>query len=194
MWSRSERTLARPVSRPPRDGRGRPACSGLPQHDYVDHDAEAAELVFLPGLVVLAELAPLAVEDVAGEGVAAFAAAEQVVDRTAVPARSEAASRQISSQCSAMSRVLMRWRASPCAGPRTTPSCHCRSAPRLQPGPGSHDARHVASPTLSRSTSRPGDPAVPSGSFTMTGTYCAAGLAAGLWRPADCRDSPGRDA
>ena len=31
----------------------------LPEDDDVDHDAEAVELVFLPGLVVLAELAAL---------------------------------------------------------------------------------------------------------------------------------------
>ena len=46
----------------------------LPQHDYVDHDAEAVELVFLPDLVVPPDLAALAVEDVPGEGVAAFPA------------------------------------------------------------------------------------------------------------------------
>ena len=38
----------------------------LPEDDDVDHDAEAVELVFLPDLVVLAELAALPVEDVAG--------------------------------------------------------------------------------------------------------------------------------
>ena len=37
---------------------------GLPEHDDVDHDAEAGELVFLTDLVVLAELAALPVEDV----------------------------------------------------------------------------------------------------------------------------------
>jgi hypothetical protein len=36
----------------------------LPQHDYVDHDAEAVELVFLPDLVVPPDLAALAVEDI----------------------------------------------------------------------------------------------------------------------------------
>ena len=133
----------------------------LPEDDDVDHDAEAVELVFLPGLVVLAELAALPVEDVAGQRVAAFAPAEHVMDRAAIcrvvdvfehvqgldyPAefgqgaggagRGRAAlqgaqdrrgddgagaqrggSRQISSQCSAMSRVLMRLRASPSSGP-----------------------------------------------------------------------------
>ena len=34
----------------------------LPEDDDVDHDAEAVELVFLPDLVVLAELAALPVE------------------------------------------------------------------------------------------------------------------------------------
>jgi len=53
---------------------------GLPQHDDVDHDAEAVELVFLPGLLVLPQLAALAVEDGAGQGVAPLAAAERVVD------------------------------------------------------------------------------------------------------------------
>ena len=38
----------------------------LPEDDDVDHDAEAVELVFLPDLLVLAELAALPVEDVAG--------------------------------------------------------------------------------------------------------------------------------
>ena len=36
---------------------------GLPQHDDVDHDAEAVELVFLPDLVVPPQLAAVAVED-----------------------------------------------------------------------------------------------------------------------------------
>lgn len=58
--------------------------AGLPEHNNVDHDAEAAELVFLPGLVVPPQLATPTVEDVAGEGVAAFTAAEQVVDGPAV--------------------------------------------------------------------------------------------------------------
>jgi hypothetical protein len=40
--------------------------AGLPAHDEVDHDAEAVELVFLPNLVVLAKVAALFVEDVAG--------------------------------------------------------------------------------------------------------------------------------
>jgi len=50
---------------------------GLPQHDDVDHDAEAVELVFLPDLVVPPQLAALAVEDSAGQGVAPLTAAEQ---------------------------------------------------------------------------------------------------------------------
>ena len=41
-------------------------------------------MVFLPGLVVLAELAALPVEDVAGQRVAAFAPAEHVMDRAAI--------------------------------------------------------------------------------------------------------------
>jgi len=53
---------------------------GLPQHNDVDHDAEAVELVFLPGLVVPPQLAALAVEDGAGQGVAPLTAAEKVVD------------------------------------------------------------------------------------------------------------------
>jgi hypothetical protein len=61
----------------------------LPQHDYVDHDAEAVELVFLPDLVVPPDLAALAVEDIPGEGVAAFPAAEQVVDDAAIGGRPE---------------------------------------------------------------------------------------------------------
>jgi len=56
----------------------------LPEDDDVDHDAEAVELVFLPDLVVLAELAALPVEDVAGQRVAAFAPAEHVMDRAAI--------------------------------------------------------------------------------------------------------------
>lgn len=59
---------------------GRLGVHGLPQHNYVDHEAEGVELVFLPDLVVLAELAALAVEDIAGQAVAGFAAFEQVVD------------------------------------------------------------------------------------------------------------------
>ena len=57
---------------------------GLPEHDDVDHDAEAVELVFLTDLVVLTELAALPVEDVAGQRVAAFAPAEQAVDSAAI--------------------------------------------------------------------------------------------------------------
>ena len=57
---------------------------GLPEHDDVDHDAEAVELVFLTDLVVLTELAALPVEDVAGLCVAAFAPAEQAVDSAAI--------------------------------------------------------------------------------------------------------------
>lgn len=53
---------------------------GLPEDDDVDHEAEGAELVFLAGLVVLAELAPPAVEDVSGQAVAALASAEEPVD------------------------------------------------------------------------------------------------------------------
>ena len=55
-------------------------AGGLPEHDDVDHDAEAVELVFLTGLVVLTELAALPVEDVAGQRIAAVAPAEQAVD------------------------------------------------------------------------------------------------------------------
>jgi hypothetical protein len=40
---------------------------GLPEHNYVDHDAQTVELIFLPGLVVPPELTALAVEDGAGE-------------------------------------------------------------------------------------------------------------------------------
>ena len=46
---------------------------GLPQHDDVEHDAEGVELVFLAHLVVLAELATVAVEYVAGQAVSGFA-------------------------------------------------------------------------------------------------------------------------
>jgi hypothetical protein len=53
---------------------------GLPQHNDVDHDAEAVELVFLPDLVVPPQLAALAVEDGAGQGVAPLTAVEKVVD------------------------------------------------------------------------------------------------------------------
>ena len=53
---------------------------GLLQHDDVDHDAEAVELVFLPDLVVPPQLAALAVEDGAGQGVAPLTAAEKVAD------------------------------------------------------------------------------------------------------------------
>jgi hypothetical protein len=57
---------------------------GLPQHDDVEHDAEGVELVFLADLVVLAELATVAVEYVAGQAVSGFAAVEQVADGAAV--------------------------------------------------------------------------------------------------------------
>jgi hypothetical protein len=39
----------------------------LPEHNNVDHDAEAVELVFLSDLVAPPELAALAVEDGAGQ-------------------------------------------------------------------------------------------------------------------------------
>jgi len=64
--------------------KGGPGVGRRPGDDDVDHDAEAVELVFLPGLVVLAELAALPVEDVAGQRVAAFAPAEHVMDRAAI--------------------------------------------------------------------------------------------------------------
>lgn len=60
---------------------GRPGADRLPEDDDVDRDAEAVELVFLPDLVMPAELAALPVEDVAGQRVAAFAPAEHVMDR-----------------------------------------------------------------------------------------------------------------
>ena len=40
---------------------------GLPQHNDVDHYAEGVQLVLLSDLVVLAQLAAVAVEDVAGQ-------------------------------------------------------------------------------------------------------------------------------
>jgi hypothetical protein len=56
----------------------------LPEHDDVDHDAEGVELVFLPDLIVLAQLTALAVEEVAGQGITRFASIEHPVDRPAV--------------------------------------------------------------------------------------------------------------
>lgn len=53
---------------------------GLPEHDDVDHEAERSELVFLSGLVFLAELSEHAVEDVSGESVAVFAPVENTAD------------------------------------------------------------------------------------------------------------------
>ena len=53
---------------------------GLPQHKDVDHDSERVELVFLPDLIVLAELAAVAVEHVAREAVPGLTAVEQVVN------------------------------------------------------------------------------------------------------------------
>ena len=53
---------------------------GLPQHKDVDHDSERVELVFLPDLIVLAELAAVAVEHVARQAVPGLTAVEQVVN------------------------------------------------------------------------------------------------------------------
>ena len=58
---------------------------GLPQHKDVDHDSERVELVFLPDLIVLAELAAVAVEHVARQAVPGLTAVEQVVNAALVP-------------------------------------------------------------------------------------------------------------
>src|SRR5664279_4968798 len=58
---------------------------GLPQHKDVDHDSERVELVFLPDLIVLAELAAVAVEHVARQAVPGLTAVEQVVNAALLP-------------------------------------------------------------------------------------------------------------
>ena len=57
-------------------GEGSVEVAGVPQHDGVKDEVEGAELVFLAFPVALAQLAPLAVEDLAGESVACFGAVE----------------------------------------------------------------------------------------------------------------------
>jgi len=57
------------VSARPELGEGGVEVAGVPQHDGVEDEAEGAELVLLAFPVTLAELAALAVEDLAGEGV-----------------------------------------------------------------------------------------------------------------------------
>ena len=57
---------------------------GLPEDDDVDHHSERAELAFLSGLLVLGEFAEAAVEDVAGEPVAALAAVQDALDVSSV--------------------------------------------------------------------------------------------------------------
>src|SRR3954452_7712026 len=56
----------------------------VPEHDEVDHEPKRAELVLLALAVALAELAPLAMEDDAGELVTALAAVELHQDAPAV--------------------------------------------------------------------------------------------------------------
>jgi hypothetical protein len=53
-------------------GEGDVEVDGVPQRDAVEDEAECAELVFHAFLVVLAQFAFAAVEDVAAEVVAAF--------------------------------------------------------------------------------------------------------------------------
>ena len=57
---------------------------GLPEDDDVDHHSERAELAFLSGLLVPGEFAEAAVEDVAGEPVAALAAIQGALDVSSV--------------------------------------------------------------------------------------------------------------
>ena len=59
-------------------GEGGVEVTGVPQHDGVEDEdeAEGAELVLLAFPVTLAELAALAVEDLASEGVTGFGAVE----------------------------------------------------------------------------------------------------------------------
>jgi hypothetical protein len=57
---------------------------GVPEHDEVDHEPERAELVLLAFAVALAQLATLAVEDDAGELMAAITAVELGEDATTV--------------------------------------------------------------------------------------------------------------
>jgi hypothetical protein len=49
---------------------------GVPEHEDVEREAERGELVFLALAVGLAQFAAVAVEDDAGDGVAAFVAVE----------------------------------------------------------------------------------------------------------------------
>jgi len=56
----------------------------VPENDEVDDDAERAELVFLPFAVALPELAPLSMEDDAGELMASLAPIELDQDAPAV--------------------------------------------------------------------------------------------------------------
>jgi len=49
---------------------------GVPQHDHVHDQSECAQLVFLPFTVALEQFAPLAVENLARQAVAAFAEVE----------------------------------------------------------------------------------------------------------------------
>ena len=103
---------------------------GLSQHDDVDHEAQGAQLVLLTGLIVLAQLAPGAVEHVPGQALAALAPAEDAVDGrlegfgplcrdrriaegVTVRASREAVRRQILSHWLMMSPVLARLRARP---------------------------------------------------------------------------------
>ena len=57
-------------------GQGGVLVAGVPEHDGVEDESEGAELVFLSFAVALAELAALAVEHRAGQGVAALGAVE----------------------------------------------------------------------------------------------------------------------
>ena len=60
----------------PQLGEGRIHIDGGPQDDCVDNEAERAELVFLTFAVALPQFAPLAMENTAGQFVAAFAPIE----------------------------------------------------------------------------------------------------------------------
>ena len=110
---------------------------GLPQHDDVEHDAQGVELVFLADLVVLAELATMAVEYVAGQAVSGFAAVEQVAPERPHSTRQRGALAEVVS-CSAQRcrpaggclRTVTSGKVSVCAGPFTADTPRGRELPK----------------------------------------------------------------
>ena len=65
-------------------GDGEVDVVGVPEHDAVEDEAERAELVLHAFVVALVELALLAVEDLLGEGVAAFLEVPDAFDLASV--------------------------------------------------------------------------------------------------------------